>query len=834
MVRKRRKQKKSSATKNRSINRSLLADNYALNVDNAFHTALCHHQNGQLNKAEQFYKKILKADPNHADALHLLGLIARRTGRHDTALDLMHKAVRIRPQNAVYYFNMGNTLKDHGSLDEAMSCYRKALDIRPEYAEAYNNMGVVLKDQGKSHEAIRCYRKAVALKPDDPLMHNNMGTALRDQGELNEALLCYQKALHLKPDFTEAHSNMGNALKERGELDKAISCYQKALQLKPDYAQAHYNLGNAFIDQGRLSEGIACYQKALQIEPNSAEVHNNLGNALKCMGELDKAMSCYQKALQLKPAFAEAFSNMGNVLTDQGQLVEAISCHQRALQIEPEWAQAYNDMGNALKDQGKSDEAIICYTRALEIEPECGEACNNLVDQLQQTCAWKRLEGVIPRLDQLTQQAMHNGTRIDETPSMSITREAAPSRNFAVAQSLASEIARRMSSLNIPFPFDDRRSGKPKITVGYLSSDFRNHPVAHLMLGLFGLHNRDEFEIFSYSHGNDDGSLYRERIRRESDKFVDLHNASYDDAAKCIYNDQVDILVDLMGHTGGSRLGICALRPAPIQVSYLGFPGTTGAGFFDYLIADRIVAPEEHAPYYSENLVYLPHCYQVNDHTQPVSNKDMENKDFGLPEGGFVFCSFNNTFKIEPVMFDIWMNILREVPESVLWLLQGNETAENNLRQEAEARGVKPERLIFAKRLPKHEHLARHGFADLALDTRIYNGHTTTSDALWVGVPVITLRGSHFASRVASSILTAIGLSELITHTLEEYEALAVGLACDPGELRGIQEKLLSNRLTEPLFDTPRFARNLEKAYREMWKSFLMGERPRHIDVGES
>jgi protein O-GlcNAc transferase len=281
-------------------------------------------------------------------------------------------------------------------------------------------------------------------------------------------------------------------------------------------------------------------------------------------------------------------------------------------------------------------------------------------------------------------------------------------------------------------------------------------------------------------------------------------------------------------------LGICAVRPAPIQVSYLGFPGTTGAGFFDYLIVDRIVAPEHHASHYSENLVYLPHCYQVNDHTQPISNKNMKNKDFGLPEGRFVFCSFNNTFKIEPVMFDIWMKILREVPESVLWLLRGNETAERNLRREAEVRGVKPERLMFVERLPKHEHLARHGLADLGLDTRIYNGHTTTSDALWAGVPVVTLQGSHFASRVSSSILTAIGLPELIAHTPEEYAALAVRLAHDPGELQGIREKLLRNRLTEPLFDTSRFAGNLEKAYKEMWEIFLTGERPRQIEVVES
>jgi protein O-GlcNAc transferase len=281
-------------------------------------------------------------------------------------------------------------------------------------------------------------------------------------------------------------------------------------------------------------------------------------------------------------------------------------------------------------------------------------------------------------------------------------------------------------------------------------------------------------------------------------------------------------------------LAICALRPAPIQVSYLGFPGTTGADFIDYIITDKIMTPEEHSLYYSEKFVYLPHCYQVNDHTQPISNKGWKKEDLELPESSFVFCSFNHPYKIDPVMFDTWMKILRQVPESVLWLLLGNKTAEENLRREAETRGVKSERLVFAERLPKDEHLGRLRFADLALDTWIVNGHTTTSDSLWAGVPVITLQGSHFASRVSSSVLSAIGLPELITHSLEEYEALAVQLAHNPAELQELRQRLARNRLVAPLFDTPRFVRNLESAYKEMWNIFLAGEAPRQIEVLEN
>ena len=390
-----------------------------------------------------------------------------------------------------------------------------------------------------------------------------------------------------------------------------------------------------------------------------------------------------------------------------------------------------------------------------------------------------------------------------------------------------------MSNAKIHFPFDGRRTGKSKIVIGYLSNDFRYHATAHLMLSLFGLHNRDEFEIYCYSYGKDDRSYYRSRIQHDCDKFVDISSFGHDAAAGCIYKDKVDILVDLKGYTEGTRLSICALRPAPVQVSYLGFPGTTGADFFDYIITDKIVTPEEHAPYYSEKFAYLPHCYQVNDHTQLIANKDWKKGDFGFPEDSFVFCSFNGPYKIDPVMFDVWMEILRKVPDSILWLLSGNNIAEKNLRREAEARGIQSERLVFADMLPKDEHLSRLRFADLALDTRIVTGHTTTSDALWAGVPVITLQGGHFASRVSSSVLSAIGLPELITHSLEEYEALAVQLARNPAQLQEIRQRLAENRLSAPLFDTPRFVRNLESAYKEMWNIFSAGETPRQIAVLE-
>jgi len=661
----------------------------------------------------------------------------------------------------------------------------------------------------------------------------NMGYAFHRDGKLHDALVCYQKAVEIKPDYAEAYHNMGIVLKDQGRLSEAMSCFQKALQLKPDLAQAYSNTGNVFRYQGKLSEAVSCFQKAVQLRPDYAGAYYNMGSTFQDQGKSDEAIACYQKALEIKPDYAEAYNNMGTVLQDKGELDEAISCFEKALRLEPDHAEAYNNMGSTFQQQGRSDEAIAWYQKALDTKPDYAGAINNLAHQLRQTCSWQELGDVTAKLDGLTRKALDEATKAPQDPFVSLTTQADLSRNFAIAKSWSSDIARSMSNLKIDCSFGNRRLRRTRIAIGYLSNDFRNHATAHLMLSLFRLHNREEFEIFCYSYGKDDGSDYRKRIERDCDKFIDLQNIGHADAARYIYEDQVDILVDLKGYTTGYRLAICALRPAPVQVSYLGFPGTTGADFFDYIITDRIVTPEDHAPYYSENFVYLPHCYQVNDHTQAISNRDWARKDFGLPEESFVFSSFNRPYKVDPVMFDTWMKILRQVSQGVLWLLRENETAEDNLRHEAEARGVKPERLIFSETLPKDEHLARLRLADLALDTRIVNGHTTTSDALWAGVPIITLQGSHFASRVSASILTAIGLPELITHTLAEYEALAVHLACNPHKLQAIQERLAKNRSTEPLFDTPRFGKNLEKAYKEMWKIYLAGEKPKHIEVVE-
>ncbi|MBW1768242.1 MAG: tetratricopeptide repeat protein [Deltaproteobacteria bacterium] len=728
---------------------------------------------------------------------------------------------------------------ESGQLKKAQKVHKKILKINSTHSLSLNLLGLIALQTGKAGKAVHLISKAIQHDPGNPVYYNDLGNAFRDQGKLNEAISCYKKATELKPtpeDLIGAYYNLGNVYRDKGELKEAISFFQQAVQLKPDptlLADLYNNMATVFKDQELLNESISCCQKALQLNPNSGGTWNNLGNAFQKLGLLDKALSCYKKALEQRSYYGEAYYNIGSAFLRQGMLDKALSSYEKALKQKTHFPEAHNDMGVVFQNQGKSAQAICCFEKALEQKPDHGVAFGNLVYQLRLVCEWKRLKGFDTKLDMLNERALQEKVTAPELPLSNIVRHPDPAVNFEVAQSWSLDINRRMSNLGIGFPFDDRKAKKGKVVIGYLSSDFRDHPVAHLMISLIGLHNRDEFEIFCYSYGRDDGSYYSKRIREDCNKFVDLCDMSYVDAAKCIYNDKVDILVDLNGYTRDNRLEICALRPAPVQVVYLGFLGSTGANFFDYIITDKIVTPEDHATYYSENFIYLPHCYQVNAWNQTIADNDSEKMDYGLRKGSFVFCSFNAPYKIEPVMFEVWMRILQRVPNGVLWLSVMNKIVKKNLRAEAEGKGVSSERLVFAKRMPLDEHLARLAFADLALDTRIHNGGATTSNALWAGIPVISLQGNHFVSRMSASLLTAVGLPELITRTLDEYEKVAVHLAHNQGELQTLRKKLEINRLSEPLFDTPRFTRNLEKAYTQMWEIFVAGGPPQQIDVVE-
>jgi protein O-GlcNAc transferase len=802
-------------------------------LNSALERALQYHRQGDLEQAEKNYRKILDVSPVNADALHLLGVLSNQKQDNLKAIDLITLAIQIFPNQSIYQNNLGNAYRDSGNFEQAIACYQKALQIKPDLFEAYINMGIAYHQSADLDRAAAAFQKAITLQPESAEAYYNLGNAFKEQGLFDEAVCCYQRAASLNPMLVEALYNQANILEKQGRLDEALFCMKQCIQFKPDWAEAYSNLGNLLKQLGFLDDAIFHYHKAIFLKPELVEAHNNVGNAYKDQGNFGRAIVCFRKALQLNPANAQAYLNLGVTYAEADRMAEATECFQKAIQLNPQFAAAHNYMGVVLAEKGRRDEAVACFQKAIEINPDYVEACSYLVHQFQYTCNWPSLKIYSERLEELRRRSGDGKPIFTEPPFISITRHSDLDRQLTIAKEWCRKIAKPLLNLNRPFSFVTQRQKKRKLAIGYLSGDFHDHATAHLMLSLFGLHNRDRFKVLCYSYGPDDNSLYRKQILSNCDQFIDIRNYSLIDAAKCIYTDGVDILVDLKGHTKGARLGILACRPAPIQIHYLGYPGTTGAEFIDYLITDKIVTPVEHAPFYSEKLVFFPDCYQVNDQQQEIATRVWQKADLGLPPNSFVFSSFNISYKIDSVMFDCWMRILQQVPNSVLWLFDGGETVRANLRQEARGRGVDSSRLVFAKKVKKADHLSRMLLADLALDTRIVNGHTTSSDSLWAGVPVITLQGSHFASRVSASLLNAIGLAELITHDLDAYERLAVRLASQPVELEKIKTKLSRNRLKKPLFDTPRFVWNLEKAYQEMWRIFIKGGDPKQFEVIE-
>jgi predicted O-linked N-acetylglucosamine transferase (SPINDLY family) len=555
--------------------------------------------------------------------------------------------------------------------------------------------------------------------------------------------------------------------------------------------------------------------------------HINLGNVLKEQFKLDEAVVQYRQALAVQPDCADAHGNLGIVLFNQGKFGEASAQSRQALALKPDFVEAHINLGNALIEQGRLEEAVVHYRRVLALKPDDVGTENQLMHQLQHLCEWSGFNDVFDRQKKLIQGKDHAGI----SPFTLLSTPSSPAEQLACARNRAVSLVSSSTLLRTQLGFNFARVSKTRLRIGYLSTDFCQHAVACLIAELFELHDRQTFEVYAYSCGPDDRSAMRKRLERACDRFVDVRDISFQEAARRIYEDRIDVLVDLNGYTKGARTEIVALRPAPIQVNWLGYPGTMGAEFVDYIITDRFITPPGHASYFSEQIVYLPDCYQVNDRKRKIASRTPTKREMGLPEDGFVFCCFNNTFKITSAVFDVWMRLLKKIPKSVLWLLEANSGALANLRREAKVRGVNPDRLVFAPKVSTDKHLARFRLADLFLDTMPYNAHTTASEALWVGLPILTCPGETFASRVAGSLLTAIRLPELTTRSLSEYEAAALRLARDPSELAGLRRRLAKNRLMTPLFDSERFTRHLERAYKMMWDIYANGDAPRRIEV---
>jgi predicted O-linked N-acetylglucosamine transferase (SPINDLY family) len=549
---------------------------------------------------------------------------------------------------------------------------------------------------------------------------------------------------------------------------------------------------------------------------------NNCSNALRALKRYDEALTAYQRVLSLQPDHAEALNGRGIVLQALGQPEQALASYDRALQLRPAYSDALNNRATALRDLRRYQDAASCFRQLLQVAPDYGYALGALLHAQLHCCDW---DGYSQNAEIVVVSAAA-GKRAD----LPFSFLAACDSSAAQLQCARGFVADRCPPAATPV-WRGERYVHDRIRVAYLSADFHAHATSYLMAELFERHNRERFEITAISFGPEDGSTLRARLRRAFDRFIDVRSMSDADVARLLRGLEIDIAVDLKGFTIDSRLEIFAHRPAPLQVNYLGYPGTLGAPYIDYIVADQEVIPPADQQHYAERVVYLPDCYQVNDSRRAIAPRTPARTEVGLPATGFVFCCFNNNYKITPAVFDIWMRLLRQVPGSVLWLFEANEVAAGNLRREAERRGIQPHRLVFAPRLPQEEHLARQRLADLFLDTLPVNAHTTASDALWAGLPVLTCRGQAFAARVAGSLLKAVGLPQLVAETLHEYEQRALELATNPTLLAQIRAQLAASRSHSPLFDTARSCRHLESAYLTMWQRYQRGEPPAGFTV---
>jgi len=742
-------------------------------------------QAGNLIKAEEMLRIFLRSIPDHSDALHLLAMVYASQSKHKEAIDCYKNVLKLNPNDASVLSNFGVSLSAISKVKEALSIFKKSLEINPNSPESWYNAGNTLCDLGEHEEALFYYEKSIKINPNYYQAHNNYGKAFFDLNRNIEALAYYDKALEINQSFPDCLINKGEVLRSLKRYDEAITQYDQALSLKPDYAEAWSNKGVTLHELKRYHE----------------------------------AISHYDQALSLKPDYAEAWSNKGVTLHELKRYHEAIAHYDQALSLKPDYAEAWSNKGVTLHELKRYDEAITHYDQALRIKPNINWIYGNLVHTKIQICSYSDLTD---RIKYISKKVMENQKISQPFASLAFSDDAQLHKK-------SSEIyAQDRYPINSFLGDIPRSSKKEKIRIAYFSPDFRNHPISLLTSELFELHDRSKFEVFAFSL---QGTSFKDeislRLRSSFDRFIDVEDMPDLEIAQLSRELMVDIAIDLAGPTKYSRTGIFSYGVAPIQVNWLGYPGTVGADFMDYIVADKIVIPMAHRQFYTEKVAYLPNTYMVDDSRRIASSRVFTREECGLPENAFVYCCFNNDYKFNPQILDRWANILLSVENGILWISENNEYFKVNIKNEFEKRGIDPFRIIFAQRVElMADHLARYALADLFLDTHPYNAHTTAIDSLKSGVPVLTLKGQSFASRVAASLLHAIQLPELITTSEAEYELLAIELASNPRRLADLKKKLLFNHSICSLFDTQLFTKNLETLYAQMYQRYHAGLPP--------
>lgn len=708
-----------------------------------------------------------------------------------------------------------------GELDEALRCLHRAVAADCAHAPAYRQRASVLLQLGRAADALVDLDSAIRLAPDDALAHAGRGQALQALGLPGPALESLDRALALRPQLVAVQRRRSALLVQLGRHEAALASLDGVLAALPDDPAVWANRGAALLHLQRPHEALDSLERALRGQPGLIQAQVNKGIALTCLQRLPEALESFALALQADPACAAAHAERGAVFLQMHDHEQALQCFDAAIACAPTLAEPHVRRAVVLRRLGRPAQALESQRRALALDPDHPFALGDCLGLRAQACDWAGL----PEEIALLEEALRRGQAVSP-PFATLGLVGDPALQLAAA--------RAWCTARYPIPGAARRNRAPRrdearIRVAYFSADFHNHATAWLLAEVLESHDAARFECWGFGFGPAREDGMRRRVAEALHGFVDISRLSNRDAAALARDIGVDIAVDLKGHTLDARPGLFAEGCAPVQVSYLGYPGTTGASFIDYLIADGTVVPPQDLQHYTEKVVYVPGCYQANDSQRRIAPRAWTRAELGLPEDAFVYCCLNAPYKITPVIFDAWMRVLRAVPGAVLWLYEENDAAAANLRREAAARSVDPARLVFAPPMVVEEHLARYRCADLFLDTVPCNGHTTASDALWAGVPVLTLQGRSFAGRVAASLLQALGLPELVTHSLADYEAQAVALAADRARLGMLGQRLEHARHVSGVFDGRLMARRLEAAYAAMHRRHLLGLPPAHL-----
>uniref|UniRef100_A0A8C8CPZ6 UDP-N-acetylglucosamine--peptide N-acetylglucosaminyltransferase 110 kDa subunit n=1 Tax=Oncorhynchus tshawytscha TaxID=74940 RepID=A0A8C8CPZ6_ONCTS len=931
------------------------------------------YQSGDFEAAERHCMQLWRQEPDNTGVLLLLSSIHFQCRRLDRSAHFSTLAIKQNPMLAEAYSNLGNVYKERGQLQEAIEHYRHALRLKPDFIDGYINLAAALVAAGDMEGAVQAYVSALQYNPDLYCVRSDLGNLLKALGRLEEAKACYLKAIETQPNFAVAWSNLGCVFNAQGEIWLAIHHFEKAVTLDPNFLDAYINLGNVLKEARIFDRAVAGYLRALSLSPNHAVVHGNLACVYYEQGLIDLAIDTYRRAIELQPHFPDAYCNLANALKEKGNVSEAEECYNTALRLCPTHADSLNNLANIKREQGNIEDAVQLYRKALEVFPEFAAAHSNLASVLQQqgklqealmhykeairsadthtlslsrslSSRWfDNYEDRMKKLVSIVADQLDKNRLPSVHPHHSMLYPLSHGFRKAIAERHGNLCLDKINALHKPaFEYPkDLKASAGRLRVGYVSSDFGNHPTSHLMQSIPGMHSSEKFEVFCYALSPDDNTNFRVKVVAEANHFTDLSQLPCNGkAADRIHQDGLHILVNMNGYTKGARNELFALRPAPIQCMWLGYPGTSGAPFMDYIVSDKETSPFEVAEQYSEKLAYMPHTFFIGDHanmfphlkkkavidfksnghifdnrivlngidlkafldslpdvkvvkvrcgdsgvaetngalsmpvipmntaaeaiinminqgqiqviingftvsnglaTTQINNKAATGEEvprtivvttrsqYGLPEDSIVYCNFNQLYKIDPPTLQMWANILKRVPNSVLWLLRFPAVGEPNIQQYAQNFGLPGSRIIFSPVAPKEEHVRRGQLADVCLDTPLCNGHTTGMDVLWAGTPMVTMPGETLASRVAASQLQCLGCPELIAHTRQEYEDVAVKLGCDMEYLKMIRSRVWKQRICSPLFNTKQYTMDLEKLYLQMWERHASGSKPDHL-----